>query len=81
MPPSANIRHLSVLSYANGFTLWHYNALGAGHARWQVEQPGFFDSAADTLDMGNMILLTFVGEGAVRFVKETRPSVVLVPLT
>ena len=81
MPVSVNIPHLSVLSYANGFTLWHYDALGAGHARDEVERPGFFDSAADMLDIGNMILLTFVGEGAMRFVTETAPSVVLVPLT
>ncbi len=49
------VRNLSVLSYANGFTLWHYKAadpLGA------VEAPGYFGDAADMLAQGDMMMLS-----------------------
>ena len=41
------LTRLSVLAYANGFTLWHYKA-GEGGRR-DVASRGFFDGAADML--------------------------------
>ena len=38
------IRNLSVLAYAQGFTLWHYRAGTAQLDR--VAEKGFFDDAA-----------------------------------
>jgi hypothetical protein len=50
------IRNLSVLAYANGFTLWHYKA---GRDRLdQVETFDFFADAADMLAEGDMMLVT-----------------------
>lgn len=50
------IRNLSVLAYANGFTLWHYKA---GPARLgQVGAPGFFADAADMLAAGDMVMIS-----------------------
>jgi hypothetical protein len=50
------IRNLSVLAYANGFTLWHYKA---GKDRLShVEKEGFFADAADMLAEGDMMMVT-----------------------
>ena len=50
------IRNLSVLAYAQGFTLWHYKA---GDARLQdIARHGFFDDAADMLAGGDMVMIS-----------------------
>lgn len=57
-----NIRNLSVLAYANGFTLWHYRnpaapitaCLGAG----------FFQDAADMLTPGDIMFVSGSGAAA-----------------
>lgn len=49
------VRNLSVLSYANGFTLWHYKA---GEPLQAVERPGYFGDASDMLAEGDMLMLS-----------------------
>ena len=50
------IRNLSVLAYANGFTLWHYKS---GKDRLnQVEKLDFFADAADMLAGGDMLMVS-----------------------
>jgi hypothetical protein len=49
-------RNLSVLSYANGFTLWHYRAFERTLA--EVNEPEFFKPARDMLGIGDMILVS-----------------------
>ena len=50
------IRNLSVLAYANGFTLWHYKA---GKERLEmVAKPNFFADACDMLAVGDMVMVT-----------------------
>jgi hypothetical protein len=50
------IRNLSVLAYANGFTLWHYKS---GKDRLnQVEKADFFADAADMLAEGDMMMIS-----------------------
>jgi hypothetical protein len=57
------IRNLSVLAYANGFTLWHYKA---GKDRLsQVEKPDFFCDAADMLAEGDMLMVSSLDGGRV----------------
>jgi hypothetical protein len=46
-------RNLSVLSYANGFTLWHYTTNDAATA---VATAGYFNDASDLLRKGDLIL-------------------------
>ena len=46
-------KNLSVLAYANGFTLWHYTTPDAPAA---VDTTGYFNAAADMLRAGDMIL-------------------------
>jgi hypothetical protein len=50
------VRNLSVLAYANGFTLWHYKAGKDGLN--QVEKADFFADAADMLAVGDMMLVS-----------------------
>jgi hypothetical protein len=50
------IRNLSVLAYANGFTLWHYKA--GGDPLTRVQAPDFFADAADMLADGDMMMVS-----------------------
>ena len=44
-------KDLSVLAYANGFTLWHYTTTDADAAA-----AGYFDNAAEMLRAGDVII-------------------------
>jgi hypothetical protein len=72
------VRNLSVLAYAQGFTLWHYKApqfpLSA------LSAPGFFDHAADMLAAGDMVMLSAEDGGRVAFVASAHDSVSLAAL-
>lgn len=48
-----NSQNLSVLAYANGFTLWHYTSTDDAAV---VDSAGYFNAAADMLRVGDMIL-------------------------
>jgi hypothetical protein len=48
-----NAKNLSVLAYANGFTLWHY---GTTDTAAVVDTAGYFNTAADMLRVGDMII-------------------------
>jgi hypothetical protein len=50
------VRSLSVLAYANGFTLWHYKA-GADPLEG-VCAPDFFEEAADVLTGGDIVMVS-----------------------
>jgi hypothetical protein len=72
------IRNLSVLAYAQGFTLWHYKA-GAATLD-QTVQSGFFDNAADMMAPGDMVMISATDGGRVVFVAATAGSVATAPL-
>ncbi|CAA7617647.1 hypothetical protein [Magnetospirillum sp. UT-4] len=46
-------KDLSVLAYANGFTLWHYTTADAAAT---VDGSGYFNPAADMLRAGDIII-------------------------
>jgi len=48
-----NPRNLSALSYANGFTLWHYRTEDAYSV---VVAPGYFDDAHNMVRNGDMVM-------------------------
>lgn len=55
-------RELSVLAYANGFTLWHYRSADS----WGdllAPAPGYFAAADELLRPGDQILLTLTAAG------------------
>jgi len=51
-----SLRNLSVLAYANGFTLWHYKS-GADDQQ-ETGQMGYFDEAGDMLAGGDMMMVS-----------------------
>lgn len=77
------IRNLSVLAYAQGFTLWHYRAnvptLGATlvppASVEEVAAAGFFDNASDMLAAGDMLLVSTPQAGRLLFVTGTAGAV------
>ena len=48
-----NSKDLSVLVYANGFTLWHYRTIDLAT---DVDMPGYFDGAVNIVNVGDMII-------------------------
>ena len=56
-------KNLSVLAYANGFTLWHYTTPDAAAA---VDTTGYFNSASEMLRVGDMILANVEADGAMK---------------
>jgi hypothetical protein len=50
------VRNLSVLAYANGFTMWHYKA-GTDDQK-SVGAAGFFKEAGDMLTAGDMLMVS-----------------------
>jgi hypothetical protein len=75
------IRNLSVLAYAQGFTLWHYKA---GPDRLAESGDGYFDSAADMLAAGDMVMISGAEGGRVMVVSPGKSDgaagVTLIPL-
>lgn len=55
------VRHLSVLAYANGFTLWHYKA--GKDPLDSVVTNNYFADAADMLTTGDLVMVS-APEGA-----------------
>jgi hypothetical protein len=50
------IRDLSVLAYANGFTLWHYKT--GKDSLTGVSGAGFFADASDMMAVGDMVMVS-----------------------
>ena len=78
------IRSLSVLAYAQGFTLWHYKAASASLA--DVVSDGYFDPASDMLAIGDMMMISSSDGGRMVCVSQTRAigagkKVTVAPLT
>jgi len=74
-----SVRNISVLAYAQGFTLWHYRAPTQPLSSLLVA--GYFLPAADMFSPGDIILLSACNGGTVRFVIQTNPAVITVPLS
>ncbi len=74
---SFNVRSLSVLAYANGFTLWHYRT---GDALQCVARPGFFDDAVDMLANGDMLMVTAPEGGRVLCVAAAEGRLTTAPM-
>ena len=53
-------KDLSVLAYANGFTLWHYTTADLAT---DVDTAGYFSTASDMLRVGDMIMSNIDTDG------------------
>ena len=58
-----NPNDLSALSYANGFTLWHYKTADASTT---VDTTGYFNEAAGMLRVGDFVMANTNVGGAVQ---------------
>lgn len=67
-------RNLSVLAYANGFTLWHYASSTDTAA--VVDTNGYFNPAADMLRKGDMILANVNGGAGILLVASSQNGTV-----
>ena len=74
------IRNLSVLAYANGFTLWHYKS---GKDRLDAVTSGnYLADASDMLAVGDMIMITAADGARIVCVTLADPeAVVTAPLS
>lgn len=54
-------KNLSVIGYANGFTLWHYTTPDAAAA---VDSGSYFNAAADMLRVGDFIFANCATAGS-----------------
>ncbi|MDE2197556.1 MAG: hypothetical protein KGJ41_00930 [Rhodospirillales bacterium] len=71
------IRNLSVLAYAQGFTLWHYKSAADLAA---ASGDGFFNDATDMLAPGDMLLVSAPDGGRILVVAATANAVRTAPL-
>lgn len=71
-------RNLAVLAYCNGFTLWHYKAVG--DTLNQISALGFFNDAGDMLTAGDMVIVSGEEGGRVLCVVPDPRQVRTVPL-
>ena len=71
--------NLSVLAYAQGFTLWHYRAPGIRLGT--VAAAGFLEPAAEMLAPGDMVLVSAGDGGRVLYVTRHGQSVAAAPLS
>lgn len=55
---SLNTSNLSVLAYANNFTLWHYTTTDSA-----VTGAGYFNNAADMLRVNDLLIATYATGG------------------
>ena len=63
-------QHIGVLAYAAGFTLWVYKHSGPIA---DVTAPGFFEPAADTLAIGDMLMVVGADGNKIVAVRSTAP--------
>ena len=47
-------KNLSVIAYANGFTLWHY---AANETLTTITAPGYFDDVKTLMNTGDIVII------------------------
>jgi hypothetical protein len=72
------LRNLSVLAYANGFTLWHYKS--GADALAQATREGYFADAADLMAPGDMLMLTSAEGGKIATIAGAGKRIALAPV-
>ena len=66
-------KNLSVLAYANGFTLWHY--VSEEDNLETISADGYFDQIKTLCYNGDIIIINAKDCTAIRAITETSPSV------
>ena len=75
---SCIVRNLSVLAYAQGFTLWHYNA--PTRRMDEVCADDYFDDLRDMLADGDMLMVSAMDGGRMLVASSVGGRVRMMPL-
>ena len=59
-------KNLSVIAYANGFTIWHYKT----NDKLEDLLDGYFNPAQDLMDVNDMFILNTSDMNCTMFIKE-----------
>ncbi|MDR1071443.1 MAG: hypothetical protein LBL21_02270 [Rickettsiales bacterium] len=65
-------KNLSVVAYANGFTMWHY---AGSEALATISASGFFNGVASLMNTGDIVIANGSDTTGIRKVTATGPSV------
>lgn len=67
-------KNLSVIAYANGFTLWHY----AGDEKMNtITAAGYFDSVKTLMNVGDVVIINASDNTSIKKVSATSENVTL----
>lgn len=72
------LRNLSVLAYANGFTLWHYRA--GDEALSALDDDGFFGVAGDLIAPGDIVMASGSHGARIGAIARRGEQLVLAPI-
>ena len=65
-------KNLSVIAYANGFTLWHY---AAGETKAVIAAAGYFNSIKTLMNVGDIVIINGSDGTALRAISATGANV------
>lgn len=67
-------RNMSVIAYANGFTLWHYVAESGETLQDITENQKYFTPMHSLVNVGDIIIINADGSAAFRTITEIKGS-------
>lgn len=70
-------KNLSVIAYANGFTMWHY---GAQDKIADISKAGYFNNVRTLMNIGDVIIINAADSTALKKVSTTGPAVSITKL-
>ncbi|MDR1337913.1 MAG: hypothetical protein LBJ73_02700 [Rickettsiales bacterium] len=65
-------KNLSVIAYANGFTLWHY---AAGETITTISANGYFNSVKSLMNIGDVVIINASDNTAIKKINITSQNV------
>lgn len=65
-------KNLSVIAYANGFTMWHYSG---AEALATISAAGYFNAVAALMNTGDIVIVNGGDSTGIRKITGTAPSV------
>ncbi|MBE6457688.1 MAG: hypothetical protein E7011_02695 [Alphaproteobacteria bacterium] len=71
-------KNLSVIAYANGFTLWHYSS--SSETMSTVAANGYFNSVKTLMNIGDIIIINASDNTAIKKINITDLNVTTVAL-
>ena len=70
-------KNLSVIAYANGFTLWHY---AADETLEAITTAGYFNSVKTLMNIGDIVIINGSDDTSIQVVGVTEESITLADL-